>query len=221
MKFRMIPFFLAVMVAANISYAHVQLDYPAGGEHFFTGQKIEIKWTLQIPHDQRDWDLFFSADSGVTWQTIKSDIPVEQLSYEWIVPDMITEHARIRIVQDNGSFDYEDMCSDFSIVEKVTSVSGDPESPYSFMLHGNYPNPFNASTVISYELAAPGPVELVIYNLLGQQVRKLLQTYQDASQHEVVWDGRNDRGEEAVSGAYLYRLQVGSQLLTGRMVLLR
>ena len=85
----------------------------------------------------------------------------------------------------------------------------------------NAPNPFNASTQISYQLPEAGEVSLVVYNLMGQQVRVLVQGYAAAGLHEVIWDGRNEDGQSVSSGIYLYRLESPDQVETRRMLLLQ
>jgi hypothetical protein len=97
-----------------------------------------------------------------------------------------------------------------------------PQSePIDFNLSQNYPNPFNPSTTISYQLPRSGKVELKIYNMLGQEVRKLVDENQAAGQYTVQWDGRNYNGKPVASGVYLYRLKAGEFVETKKMLLLR
>jgi hypothetical protein len=84
-------------------------------------------------------------------------------------------------------------------------------TPARFALIQNYPNPFNPSTSIAYDLASQATVTLRIYNVLGQLVRTLVNTEQDAGSYEAVWDGRNIDGQQVSSGVYLYRLEAASQ----------
>jgi len=93
--------------------------------------------------------------------------------------------------------------------------------PVSMALNQNYPNPFNPTTAISYDLASGTYVELTIHNLIGQQVRSLVQGYQSAGTHSAVWDGKNTTGQEVAGGIYLYKLTAGSQVLTRKMVFLK
>ena len=71
----------------------------------------------------------------------------------------------------------------------------------------NAPNPFNSSTQISYRLDTPGPVRLVIYNALGQQVRTLVDQFQTAGEYRVAWDARDQQGAAVASGVYVIRLR--------------
>jgi hypothetical protein len=79
--------------------------------------------------------------------------------------------------------------------------------PTVFALDQNFPNPFNPITTIRYSIPTDAHVELVIINLNGQVVRTLVNSDQRADFYNVVWDGRNQNGEEAASGMYFYRIQ--------------
>jgi len=70
-----------------------------------------------------------------------------------------------------------------------------------------YPNPFNPSTRIIYELSVPGPARLVIYDARGRQIRTLVAETLPAGRHELVWRGRDDRGQAVASGLYIVRME--------------
>ncbi len=93
--------------------------------------------------------------------------------------------------------------------------------PESFGLDQNFPNPFNPSTMISYTIPFSAPVELRIFNVLGEKVSTLTTGVSSAGRHSVVWDGTNDRGGQVASGVYWYQLQSGNQRATRKMLLLR
>lgn len=92
---------------------------------------------------------------------------------------------------------------------------------HSFYLKQNFPNPFNAETIIEYSLPAENQVKLVVYNLLGQKVRTLLDERQTVGRKRVIWDGRNDRGETVASGIYFCRIEAGELSQTKKMLLLK
>ncbi|MDP3024026.1 MAG: FG-GAP-like repeat-containing protein [candidate division Zixibacteria bacterium] len=100
--------------------------------------------------------------------------------------------------------------------------------PSHFSLYQNYPNPFNSSTIISFSLKAQGlmlkgPIQttLIIYNILGQLVRTLVDEEKQPGDYQVVWDGKNEQGEAVGSGIYFYRIQAGSFTKTAKMSLLK
>lgn len=101
------------------------------------------------------------------------------------------------------------------------AAAGDPFPPREFELSQNYPNPFNPSTAIGYRLNQSAEVELAVFNALGQKIAVLVQERQAAGNYKVQWNGRNEAGEPAASGVYLYRLRAGSAVETRKMVMLR
>jgi DNA-binding transcriptional MerR regulator len=85
----------------------------------------------------------------------------------------------------------------------------------------SYPNPFNPETQIAYTLGASENVQIHIYNISGQLIRTYDLGYQPAGNHIIRWDGRNENGDIAASGVYLYRIEAGLHQVTNRMVLLK
>jgi uncharacterized repeat protein (TIGR03806 family) len=102
-----------------------------------------------------------------------------------------------------------------------TDIKTGDAQPRQFALAQNYPNPFNPTTTIEYTIAASGPTDLAIFNVLGQQVRSLISGEHHAGRYAIQWDGRSDNGISAASGVYFYRLSsVGSER-TRRLLLLK
>ena len=91
--------------------------------------------------------------------------------------------------------------------------------PMHFSLGQSYPNPFNPTTIIPYELTRTARVRLEVFNLLGQRVVTLVDAEQAAGSYAVRWDARDGLGYGVASGVYIYRLTAGEGLATGRMVL--
>ncbi len=88
--------------------------------------------------------------------------------------------------------------------------------PQEFSLSGNYPNPFNCSTVISYELKQPTAIRLDIYDLLGRRIETLVNEYQQAGQHRITWDATGVN-----SGVYFYKMQTNEYTEMNKMILLK
>ncbi|GEM_PF-2041348 len=96
--------------------------------------------------------------------------------------------------------------------------------PQQYAIEQNYPNPFlrrerSSGTTIKYALPEAAPVQLRIYDVLGQVVRTLVSQSQKAGVHTVIWNGRKDDGSPAVSGVYFYRLEAGKFKKTNKLVL--
>jgi len=103
----------------------------------------------------------------------------------------------------------------------TASSGGTDDLPHSFRLYQNCPNPFNPTTEIRFDLPVPSHVWLDVYNLLGRRVRSLVDTYMDAGNHRVEWDGTDDAGESVASGIYFYRVETGAGAATRKMLLLK
>jgi hypothetical protein len=108
-------------------------------------------------------------------------------------------------------------------IEAVKSAIDENPSPVpiTFQLYQNFPNPFNPSTIISYDLPGAEYVTLDLYNILGQRVVRLVENLQAAGSYQVAWDSRDDNGRRVSSGIYLARLSTSSHTSTIKMSLLK
>ena len=111
--------------------------------------------------------------------------------------------------------------NDGAIVAEVTEIATVPSRPIAFVLHANWPNPFNPETTIAFDLPQASVVELQIFDILGQSVRTLVAEGLPAGRHQVVWNGLDASGNRVSSGVYFYRLQTGQQMQMRRMLLIK
>ena len=104
-----------------------------------------------------------------------------------------------------------------------TDVPYDYEStlPSGYELAQNYPNPFNPTTTISFALPVAGHTELLVYNVLGEKVKTLIDRRLAAGSYTLEWDGTNATGDPVASGVYVYRLTSGEFVTSRKMVLVR
>ena len=100
--------------------------------------------------------------------------------------------------------------------------------PRNFALGQNYPNPFNPSTTIPFSLKAQGSMlkgsihtTIIIYNLMGQKVRTLVDEEKLLGSYQVIWDGKDNLGDEVTSGIYFYRIEAGDFIQSKKMVLIK
>jgi len=128
----------------------------------------------------------------------------------------------------NGSYDvvvYNPYHSSGALLAsfEVTGGSGGGggETPPQFALRANYPNPFNPSTSIRFDVAARSHVTLVVYDVSGALVRTLVDGMTDAGSQVVEWDGGNDQGNPASSGVYFYRMTAPGFSDARKMTLIR
>ncbi len=110
----------------------------------------------------------------------------------------------------------------FDWMQNTVNVNITPaETPKSTKLAQNFPNPFNPSTTIKFDLKDKGFVTLKVYNVAGQLVRTLVNGVKDANTYTVTWDGKNDRGGAVASGIYFYKMDTKDFSQTKKMVMLR
>ncbi len=108
-----------------------------------------------------------------------------------------------------------------TITTRVKQQNLSIDENISFALSQNYPNPFNSSTVIKYKLSKKEQVELTIHNLLGKEVRKLINQYQEQGEHEAIWNGADNNFKEVVSGIYIAVLTCGDLKKFIKLTLIR
>jgi hypothetical protein len=155
------------------------------------------RFHFTFPGADNDWDEWFAFGVGT----------VRRLNYGIALFDYTLESAVI-----NG---IPTLVDDGPVHEPIRH----------FDLRQNYPNPFlvtdNASTVIHYRLAEAAPVTLSIYDVLGREIKTLVQRQEAPGDHVVAWDGTNALGEKAPSGIYFYRIQAAEFSLVRKLVLTR
>ena len=93
--------------------------------------------------------------------------------------------------------------------------------PTEFFLFNNYPNPFNPSTTISYNIPIENHVRIKIYNILGKEVKTLVDQKMKPGKNVVKWNGKNNEGIKVAGGVYLYSIQVENYKQTKKMIMLK
>ena len=116
-------------------------------------------------------------------------------------------------VEDNMGEQDTSNCAQVSIIDEIL--------PITYNLHNAYPNPFNPTTSISYQVQLSGDVTLNIYDVLGNRIKTLIDEPKAIGDYEIKWDGTNQMGEILSSGQYFYQLKVGDFVSTKKMVLLK
>ncbi len=140
---------------------------------------------------------------------------------------VITRDAHGNVLMEVG---LNKMTGDWGYASKIEYVwdeetTDTPEAgsvnPQYFSLDQNSPNPFNASTAISFTLPSRQDVLIRVYNILGQEVRELAGGSYSAGEHTVIWDGSDRAGRTVSSGIYFYSIEASGKVLTKKMVLLK
>jgi hypothetical protein len=111
----------------------------------------------------------------------------------------------------------------FLIQQSTTAVEepGAGGVPLAFAVHGNYPNPFNPSTTIRFDLPRELPVRVVVHALDGSVVRTLVDGVMPGGRHLAVWDGRDATGRGVASGVYFYRVATPDAVVARKMLLVK
>ena len=144
-------------------------------------------------------NLFIQQSINSEWVTIESDLNDEQT----VLSSSIKTFGKYRLAYD----------FDFGALKQI---------PKEFQVNQNYPNPFNPVTTISFNLPQNSRVNVTIFNMLGQRVRRLFSGYLDAGfNHKLVWDSKNDNGTTLSSGMYFYQIQTETSRLTKKMMLIK
>ncbi len=172
---------------------------------------VELVWDITADEVIRGFNIYRKTGENDLGERVNGDglIPPEERTYT----DAGAKHGKpywytLGVVKNDGS---EMLSQSVQIKTKVLKLA----------LYQNYPNPFNPSTTISYALPEETHVVLSIFNLEGKLVRTLVNGLVTAGNKELIWNGRDNKGNPLSSGVYLYRLTAGNRTLTKKMVLLK
>jgi hypothetical protein len=179
--------------------------------------------------------LVFFRNSLGEWKEVRGYAGAGQRPFTEVVVDVAAEdpgagtffYSQFQVrFQSFGTADpnlfYDDWFVDNVSLNTPTGTGDDTdEIPSTFALRQNYPNPFNPATTFQFEVPAESRIRLIVYNLLGEAVRTLVDESVEAGLHRATWDGKDDAGRSVVSGVYFYRMEAGDFVSTRKMVLLK
>ena len=129
-------------------------------------------------------------------------------SYFTMIQD---QNTKLDLNQNNRFYQISLSKDDFTEIDILDQTS----------LIGNYPNPFNPSTTISFTLSQSENITLNIYNIKGQHVRTLINEIKEAGRYSIVWDGIDEKNNNVSSGIYFYRFETSSKIETKKMLLMK
>ena len=188
--------------------AHTSLDANhAASSGWLTAQTIDGEFISTYAQDYPDREDI--AESFLPYLAIRYRADrIDQSTFE-----IITQTIPNRIQY------FDDQL--FNLYPITTLANEDGPSKISYSIHQNYPNPFNPITKLHYSISKNSLVSIVIYDILGNQVKTLINQTQDAGYRSVIWDATNDYGKPVSAGIYLYQIQAGEYISTKKMVLLK
>jgi len=179
-----------------------------------------------------------SSDSIYVHVTSDSTLDLDLTAYDPSGTTILTSdgrsgiYSRVGIKPISGStyyfrvYRWQGSAGSYSIIASRSSVVSveqleDPAVPTQFAVHQNFPNPFNPTTTIQFDLPGVTDVKLRIYNLMGQEVRGMEFSSLGSGFHRFVWDGRDQKGGALPSGIYMYRIESVHGTAVRRMILVR
>ncbi len=176
------------------------------------------------------WVAQISDDDGATWRDLErttvSDRSWRFMEFNLADYGVNTLGAvRLRFIAEDalGASIVEAAVDDIEVLltGQVATDAPDQEIVHRFDLSQNQPNPFNPRTAIRFSLDRPAAARVVIYDVQGREVRRLVDEARPAGAYTVIWDGRDAAGRPVASGIYLYRLDAAGRSLTKKMILLQ
>jgi len=121
-------------------------------------------------------------------------------------------YYRLKQIDTDGTFKY---------LPNIFGIAIDVHAPMEFTLMQNYPNPFNPATEILFSVPQPGNVNVIVYDMLGSEIRTLFSEQVQSGNYRTTWDGLNDAGVQMSAGTYFYRMTAGEFQQVKKMLLLR
>jgi len=196
-------------------------DYPVPGiyDHNWNGYEMntDIKEMLVDPENRDFRPITGSAliDSGVAVQGINDgyigtapDLGAYEYGGEYWIPGI--------------TWDVDSIFGEtFTEVIELNIGENPNRIPTGFHLYPAFPNPFNPITTLRYDLPENSFVTIIIYDILGREVKSLINQTQNGGYKSILWDGTNDHGHSMSTGVYLYSIQAGNYVRTKKMVLLK
>lgn len=183
---------------------------------------VLIQWTTESEKDSWGFNILKSEKHDGFYERVNAEMikgagtKTTRSFYQFVdsrVDMGSTYYYKLEQVDVNGAKNYYGPIN-------LTLTDNPGETPSDFVLHANYPNPFNPETTISFELPQDEFITLEIYNIAGSKIRTLLQAPYKAGVHSAVWNGTNENGDKVSSGTYLYKFTAGSFVKNGKMMLL-
>ncbi|MBI3195594.1 MAG: T9SS type A sorting domain-containing protein [Ignavibacteriae bacterium] len=185
---------------------------PAGLGARMASGGVELQWELSAEADFN----YYAVYRGTTANFIPGE-PIGE------VPEAMYQDNDVvngqRYYYKLASFDFSGNISDYSAELEVNVLDVNENGiPDGFALGQNFPNPFNPSTSIKYQVSQSSNVRIIVYNTLGVEVTRLVDEHLDAGYYSIVWDGRDNIGKSVSTGIYLYKMEAGSFTEVKKMI---
>ncbi len=158
-----------------------------------------------------DVGVYYIDETMTDWEPFMAGLPNVEISEFELHPG--TEKIRAATY---GRGIWESL-----IPPMVGNISSGNNMPHSYKLYQNYPNPFNPQTIIRFDVASKTGITLKVFNILGQEIRTLINSEVTPGEKSVVWDGKNNAGTVVNSGIYIYELRAGDFRESKKLVFMK
>ena len=166
----------------------------------------------------RAYLIKFDEGGQVEWERTFSPLEISEDNYDWAGEDIdLTDDGGAIVAVDNGQFGFLRIEN----VQNALDIDNEKLVTEDFKLFSNFPNPFNSSTKINYQLLEKNYVRLNIFDTNGNALIELVNEFQRAGVYSMLWRGTNNQGLALPSGIYYYQIQVGDRLKSNKMVLIK
>ena len=188
----------------------------------WTNGSVELTWSTASESDNLGFIIERRSGNG-QWRQIAS-----YLTHHELTGQGTTSALTLYTFNDTGTnagmeytYRLSDVSSNGEIAELFTASAEAAVTPSLTQLLAAYPNPFNPQTCIPYQLSQDSQVEISIYDVLGRQVRTLIDQHQYAGSYKTWWNGMDDAGHPLPSGAYIVRMQTGKASQTNKVLYIK
>jgi len=183
------------------------------GMYYFEGFDPDYVVEVKVPLDSLATGNGFTDDIFVAAEGMR--IPIEPTFHDRDGADTWEGNVVASPINQDNAWQTPSVWS-HTFVWSPVGVDDEAQVAYSYRLGANYPNPFNPTTTIHYEIAQAGEVKMVLYNVLGQQVMTLVNEVQSAGSHQISFNGA-----DLATGIYLYTMEAGDFHATQKMILMK
>ncbi|MHB8904810.1 MAG: fibronectin type III domain-containing protein [Melioribacteraceae bacterium] len=179
-----------------------------------------LTWKIPVPTDSHlKYDLQYSKNSDFSSAQTKANLnePVAQVTG---LDQNSTYYWRVLSKTDNGSTSSYSTTGSFK-TSGATAVEEQETIPTAYELSQNYPNPFNPTTRINFAIPQNSFVTIKVYDMLGREVKTLINQQMVSGNHSIDWNADNNLGIKVATGMYIYRITAGNFVSTKKMVLIK
>ena len=190
---------------------------PNGGESLVPGETCRVRWQLFTPPQCDSVSLFLRRGSTWALDTIAHGLPPGDSVFDWVVPDVTADSARLVAIAYGPGWKYDESDSTFAIAG--VGIEETPSVQWRDLRLSVSPNPTRNQAAVRFELPAAANVEISVLDIAGRSVARLYSGRAGAGRHEVAWNRTDAAGRTVADGVYFVRLEAGTERQVTKVVL--